>query len=386
MTASTCSTFLCVIMLALASCTKDEPVYTCADFAGETPRPNIPLTHSTEHLDIHVDEGIMMCAGSAADWEHFYRYVANELDITPTQRVPVYLVRRPGRHCGISNARGCVMPDGVVFTAYDVIYHELVHALACEWRHSSTPFLSEGLATSFEQGPRKSSAHPADFVTHGRAGFSRYYYYAGHFVRWLLDTAGPDALRRAYQGAPLDGGPGVLAVLNAVYGDAEALFEDYQQTAPQMWAPHRLCDGVPRLEPTGVDTWHFESMFDCDSPSTLGPWTWIDVPYVDPYAHREMYQSFLIEVDTPLEYRFQRFIASDPDSYTRMLIWRCLDDLALSEQDVKERWFHDVLFPDFDDGTEVELEPGVYRIDVLREHAPPHVVTVDVFPADQYEW
>jgi hypothetical protein len=378
---------LCAIWLPIGSCTKDEPdaVLTCADFAGETQRPSIPLTYSTEHLDIHVEDGVMMCAGSAEDWEHFYQYVAHELDITPTQRVPVYLMRVPGKkYCGREHRIGCVKHDGVVFTTYQAVYHELVHGLACEWRHNSTPFLVEGLAQGFIQLPLSFSAPPAEFVTHGREGFSAYYGNAAHFVRWLLATEGPDSLRRAYQRAPIGGGPGVLAVLDSVYGDVDALFEDYEQNAPDEWAPHRLCDGIPVLEPMADQTWHFESTFDCSDRSTRGPWTWTTIYHYDAYAAREMYQSFLIEIDTPLEYRFQR--VTEPGDYTGLVVWRCLDDLALSKQDAKERWFQSFMFSDSDGGTEVELEPGVYRVDVVRDHAPPHVVTVDVFPADQHEW
>jgi hypothetical protein len=37
------------------------------------------------------------------------------------------------------------------------------------------------------------------------------------------------------------------------------------------------------------------------------------------------------------------------------------------------------------DGTSIELDAGVYRVDVLRMHAPPHLVTIDVFPLEPDE-
>jgi hypothetical protein len=371
------------ILIFPAACAEEgfDPPPTCADYAGTTQRPSIPLAHSTEHLDIHVDEGVMMCAGSADDWERFYRYVANKLDITPTQRVPVYLLRVPREeHCGPKPRLGCIKRDGVVFSNYRAIYHELVHAVACEWRQSGTKFLVEGLATAFEPGPLSYRLHPSEFVTQSPDEFGDYGA-AAHFVRWLLEIAGPDTLRRAYQRAPSRGGPGVLGVLGAFYGDVDELFADYEEHAPDLWAPHRVCDDLPVLEPSGVDTWRFESWFDCDDRSTMGPWTWVYGPTADQFAHREMYQSFLIEIETPQTYRFQRMA----EDYTGLRMWRCLDDLGLSKQEVADRWIEDILITDAQDGTPIELDAGVYRVDVLRMHAPPHLVTVDVFPLDPYE-
>jgi hypothetical protein len=324
----------------------------------------------------------MVCAGSADDWERFYRYVANELDITPTQRVPVYLLRAPREeHCGPNPTAGCMTRDGVVFSNYRALYHELVHAVACEWRQGGTKFLVEGLATAFEPGPLSYRLHPSEFVTQGRDEFGDYGA-AAHFVRWLLEIAGPDTLRRAYQRAPSRGGLGVLGVLGVLYGDGDELFADYEEHAPDLWAPHRVCDDLPVLEPSGVDTWRFESWFDCDDRSTMGPWTWWNEPFADQFAHRQMYQSVLIEIETPQIYRFQRMLDDDPNTFTDLKLWRCLDDLALSKQAVDERWIETGLFPDAQGGTSIELDAGVYRVDVIRLHAPPHLVTLDVFPLE----
>src|SRR5690606_3987351 len=159
MSSPTCSrhanpgTAMGLALLIISGCGTEEPPRpaTCADFSGATELPDIPLRYSTEYLDIYVSEDQIMCAGTPVEYERFHRHVANELSITPTERVPLFIMS-PGGHCP-PDVAACRTSDGVVFSPPGYTWHELTHAVGCAWRHSSAPPLSEGLATVFEPSP-----------------------------------------------------------------------------------------------------------------------------------------------------------------------------------------------------------------------------------------
>jgi len=361
------------LLLFVAACATedDEPPLprTCADFEGHTELPEIPLAYSTEHLDIHVDDGFLMCAGTPGEYDRYYQYVADELSITLTQRVPVF-VMRPGGVCP-PNASGCRTRDGAVVAPPGVTWHELTHAVSCEWRHSSTSALSEGLAVAFEPRPLIHKTNPAEFITAG-SSWDLAYDHAGHFVRWLLEEHGVEAFREAYVASPLSGGEGVLDVLAEVYGqDPDALFTDYLASAPYQWVPHRQCGDVPRLEPSG-GAWTFEAVFDCEDPGTFGPWE-RNGSEPSGIGRISMYQSFLIDIEDPGTYVFER-----DDLGTSVFLERCLDQTQLSEEQVAELWVKEGLIPTLQGITEIDLDPGTYRVDVLRDFAAPHPVSLHI--------
>ncbi|NJK30997.1 MAG: hypothetical protein HC927_00535 [Deltaproteobacteria bacterium] len=352
------------------ACNEEEPrPALCSDFEGTTDLPDIPQVYSTEHLDIYVQDGLHICAGSAQDYESFYQYVMGELEIESTRRVPVILVGDLPDEC--SNPwGGCKTRDGVVFSQPRFTYHELAHAAACGWRFTSADALTEGLATSFEPDPRTDSEDPSTFIT-----ASNYkdvpYEAAAHFVRWLLEEWGPERFREAFTTAPLTGGDEVLEVLARVYGqDVDTLFADYLANGPHMWVPHRQCDDVPLLSPV-AGAWEFEALFDCEDQSTLGPWERTR----GEWPGQTMYQSFLIDVETAGNYRFVR-----DEVETSIVVERCLDQTSLDEEQADSLWLKEGLVPTLQGTTDQPLEPGTYRIDVIREYAPAHEVAIRIEP------
>ncbi len=346
---------------------------TCADFQESTEIPDIPLTYSTEHLDIHVDEGRIMCAGTPQEYERFYQYVASELSIDLSQRVPVY-VTWPNEYCTPGSA-GCREQDGVVFAYPGATLHEMTHGLSCEWRFRSAKPWTEGLAVAFEATPLTGKSDPREFVTAPTDEvFYAHYQAAGHFVRWLLEERGPIAFRELYTRSPLEGGDGVLAVLAKAYAqDVESLFDEYDASAPYMWVPHRQCADVPRLEPVAADVWEFDTTFDCDDPTTLGPWE-RDGTY-SVFGTTTMYQSFLIDIESAGSYRVTR-----DEVETGILIERCIDETGLSVDQAQTVWMQDTLVPTLQLTSDIDLTPGTYRVDVLREYAPPHSVSLRIEP------
>jgi hypothetical protein len=343
----------------------------CSDYEGTTELPDVPITYTTEHLDIHVQDDQMFCAGSAAEYERFFVYMGFEFGVELPERVQVFFLENVGDHCP-EGAAGCLTVDGVVFARVGNVAHEIAHATTCEWRGSTTPYLSEGLAESFEVTPSTNMGDPREFVT-ARSPSDIDYDEAGHFVRWLIEDGGADPFLELFLTSPLSGGDGVYDALAAAYTeDAEALFADYEATAPFMWIPHRQCADLEILEPQ-AGVWQFEAVFDCNDPSTLGPYERAgDDTHFDAFAPTSMYQSFLLEIDATGLYRFEREIE------TSVWIERCIEQTALSEAEAEQLWRREPLVPGLQGLTDVELQAGTYRVDVQRQYAEPHPVSLRI--------
>lgn len=361
------------MIAGLLGCGDDEQrPLRCSDYEGTTELPDIPVTYKTEHLDIHVQAEKMFCAGSAVEYERFFAYVGSQLDIELPQRIRVFYVDDAGNYCDEGQI-ACRKNDGVVFTGAGRGAHELGHAATCELRNGTTAYLSEGLAKSFEVTPLQYMGDPREFVA---AASVSDYDAAGHFVRWLIDARGPDSLLELFLTSPRTGGGGAYEALAAVYAEeAEALFADYQATAPFMWVPHRQCADLEILEPQ-AGVWKFEAMFDCDDPSTLGPYERAGhYTNFDAFAPTSMYQSFLIEVDAPGFYRFEQDNAG-----TSVEIERCVEQTALSEAEAEQQWHRVGVFFGLQGLSDVELKAGTYRVDVRRQYAEPHPVSLRIEP------
>jgi hypothetical protein len=342
---------------------------TCLDpDISRTEAPDFPLVHQTEHIDVYVEDGRFLCAGSAHDYERFVSYVSERTEIDVQRRIPVYITESTSAWCSRGN---CTKPDGVVITSAYSSHHELVHATVCEKRVNAPHLLAEGLAVSFEPMPNDLPGNPTEF-SEIRRDFNEYSA-AGHFVRWLHEQLGPEAFMDLYATASYE--TGIWAAIEAAYGaTAEA---DYHATAPALWVPHRQCADLPILEPNG-DRWRFEATFDCDDPSTKGPYERLEY-FVAHFESRAMYQSFLIDIETPGAYRFERpdFLV---EGVTSVRVERCLDEHPATEQDIHDEWVNDsVWFTLTEHIGMLEFEhAGLWRVDVLHEHGPPKDVWLTI--------
>jgi hypothetical protein len=366
---------LLALELALLGC-NDEPIplpaapRTCLDpDIKPTTVPDFPLVYETEHLDIHVEEGQFLCAGSALDYDRFVSYVGEQTGVDIQRRIPVYFAEWVGEWCSVGSA--CTQPDGVVFAKPYSSYHELGHAVACEKRMDTPDMLAEGLAVSFEPTQYVSRGNPTE-LSEVRAD-DLHYPHAGHFVRWLHEALGTETFMDLYATASYESG--VWAAIEAAYGiTAEA---DYYATGPAYWVPHRQCADLPILEPNG-DMWLFEATLDCDDPSTMGPYELVEHE-VAHFERTAMYQSFLIDIETPGTYRFER-----PDllveGFTDVWVERCLDKHPATEQEIDDEWVdNSVWFTLTEHIGMFELEhAGLWRVDVLHEHGPPKDVWVTI--------
>jgi hypothetical protein len=374
-----CITAALAVQLLLA-CSVTEPeidpepepasdeVQTCLD--PDRPRtevPDFPLTYATEHLDIYVDEERFLCAGTALEYERFVDYVSEQLGVEIQRRIPLYFGDHAATWCSLgAGTAGCATEDGTIFAEPRASYHELTHAVACETRFPAAHMFAEGLATAFEPQENEWRTNPTEF-SDIETKFSYYYHYAGHFVRWLHEQLGSEVFMHLYAHANYD--TGIWAAIVAAYGaTAES---DYLERSPALWVPHRQCADLPLIEPVN-GVWSFESRFDCDDPSTLGPY---ERTY-DFLHDQDIYQSFLIEIDEPGTYRIER-PPSELVGETEVYIERCLDDHPGTKEEAQQEWVQRWVWYNFywvepnDIGWEELPYAGLWRVDVVRKYGPP---------------
>ncbi|PRQ05691.1 hypothetical protein ENSA7_44240 [Enhygromyxa salina] len=349
----------------------NEQPKTCLDAdAPATEVPDFPLAHQTENLDIYLQDGQFVCAGTANDYQRFVTFVADELATDIQRRIPLYAVQGGSKWCPGVGHGGCVYTDGVVFAQPGVTYHELTHAVACEVRSGVPKMLNEGLAVAYEPVPNSIHGEPTLF-SEVDGKFYEYYSLAGHFVRWLHDQLGPDAFRELYRAANYDSG--VWNAIEAAYGtSAEA---DYIAGAPELWVPHRQCADLPLLEPDG-DTWNYAARLDCLEPATFGPYERWHPSASTTWGPTSMYQSFLIDIETPGIYQLER-----PDFDASIHVERCLDEHPTTVDEIDTEWVRDSVWFNFQNIALVEFEhTGLWRVDVLYPHGPPVDVWLTIAP------
>jgi hypothetical protein len=257
-----------LVTTGLLACSEEEyrPL-RCSDYEKTPGLPKTPITYTTEHLDIHVEEGLMFCAGSAAEYERFFMYMGSQLDIDLPERVPIFFLESVGDPCP-QNAGGCRTLDGAVIAKVRTVTHELGHAATCEWRGNTTSYLGEGLARSFEVTRTMIAGDPREFVTVGDP-FDLDYEEAGHFVRWLIEDGGVDRFLELFLTSPLSGGDGAYEALAAVYGKMPRRCST--STKPRL----RSCGSPTGSAPTSRSSSRkpvYGSSTPCSTATTLRPW------------------------------------------------------------------------------------------------------------------
>jgi hypothetical protein len=338
---------------------------TCTDRnMPRSPRPDVPLRRQTEHLDIYSDG--FLCAGMAVEFERHVGFVSSQFGIELRDHIPVYLFEHGPEQCreGLS---GCVLPDGAVFTRPHSIHHELGHSAACELRASARPVLAEGVAVMFDPNPEtyRMGEDERFLELIEQPGSELSYANAGHFVRWLYERDGAEGLAELY--ARSGDSTSTIAAIEELYGASlEQLESEYFASAPYQWSPFRQCADIPHVQRDDDGVWRHSSIIDCESESTMGPYTSSDE--LSSFFTSEwnlMYQSFTftLEEELELDYDFQGDIE-------RVMLWRCGDEHPSSgDNDVfahtwmtPKDWIGNQNYP--------QLSPGTWRADILVAHGP----------------
>ena len=353
---------------------QDPAPRTCLDpDVTPTDTPDVPVTYTTDKLEIHVEEGRFMCAGTAQDLDLFAKYVGEQVGIQSERRVPLFLLDSVEGLCS-AKASGCVRRDGTaVVSTLSGLQHEITHSVVCETRFGAPAILAEGLAVSFEPFPNSSQGIPSEFADLPGDPPDFSYSEAGHFVRWLFEALGPEAFMDLY--ATANYSSGVWTAIEDAYG--LTVEDDYLATAPSTWVPHRQCDDVPLLEPDPDGVWTFDLHFDCADPNTRGPYLGASFSFWS-----DMYQSYLIDIPAPGMYRLEHpDYLDDAAGDIGVFVEHCRFDDHPSEPDKYANGPRVVFFTLVDHDAVYEFPlAGLWRVDVLRKHGPPSDAWLTIQP------
>jgi hypothetical protein len=362
-----CSIRMFVLGLLVPVACSDEATdaRTCTDpDVPQSPRPDVPLLRQTDHLDIY-SEGFV-CAGTALELERHVDFVSSQFAIELRDHIPVYLFEHRPEQCP-QWAAGCALSDGAVFTTPHVIHHELGHSAVCQLRIHARPLVMEGLAVMFDPSPETyrmdEDERLLDLIEQPVRGLN--YGNAGHFVRWLYERESAEKLAELY-GRSFDSTSTIEAIEDIYGASLEHLESEYFANAPYQWSPFRQCADIPRVQRDDDGIWRHSSIIDCDSESTMGPYTTGNSQSLF-YGSgwNLMYQSFTftIEEEIELDYDFQGDIE-------QVSLWRCGDEHPSSDDN--EVFAESSLWPKDWVGNQSRprLSPGTWRADVLVMHGP----------------
>ncbi len=244
-----------LVVLAGAGCEQDEPDVEALD------PPDLAFDYATEDLTIEADT--LRCAGDLQRWQAFADFVESYLGRKLPAPVELYVWDQQDDfggipHCGLVS--GCLdYESGRVFAVDESVEHELVHAVAAVFPNRDA-FFSEGLAValsgSTEFGPYAPVfpvARPEDVD----------YVSAGHFVRWLIETHGIEAVIDHLESS------GSLAQFEQRFGPLDEVVEAFVSTAPAVYPPLYV-HPTPTLDERGVEIWASELDVDCDAHDVVG--------------------------------------------------------------------------------------------------------------------
>lgn len=174
----------------------------------------------------------------AADLEHLdsrIEYVEARLGVRRDSPVTIYLLEWDDMPCG-QEALACYFgEEDEIFTTWQSVDHEIVHAVTREIEFPSQ-FWSEGAAELLSgNGTRKDTRtvlQPDDIEAESLLTYMT----AGHFSRYLVETRGWERFGRVIRGE----------LVEAVYGEPiDALTEAYEAEAPFAYPPLEPCPYPP---------------------------------------------------------------------------------------------------------------------------------------------
>jgi hypothetical protein len=215
--------------------------------------------------------------------------------------------------------------------------HEVAHALSSEGKGRFCPnVLEEGLA-EYLSGPRfyekwygqpELSANITEILTKALIAGGAEYERAGHFVSFLMETYGPDAVMALCEQIPIynDREDWEAAVPELLGIELPALLAEYDQYPVCSRQHYRArlweCDGEPDAVADPAQDVIFEVALDCSDPGTIGPlgsWAVATRRILFPQAMRTgIYITDETGADPGLDFNLQQCAAcsANPDIFT----------------------------------------------------------------------
>lgn len=241
--------------------------------------PQYPVEYETEHLLVAKTFSAPICAGTLRAMELDAARIAEQLGGQKYAPVDVVLgVEAVTEHCP-PDSTGCAHRGDPVYTQFNSLGHELVHAFA--GGRISLPFVEEGLAEALGGGMLNvhafevdtASISIADEVVELTTGDDAAYNIAGHFVVWLIDRWGLDAFLSFRAALPPDASLAKIASsFEAIYGvSLESAELDWQTTTPSRYRLGQGSCGGPSEVWIDERHWAGRLEVDCDAETTFGP-------------------------------------------------------------------------------------------------------------------
>lgn len=226
--------------------------------------PDEAFVYESEDVTIRAYDSL--CAGDVAFVKRTLHRIETDLDAPGAGPIEIEIVNQlPVPGC-TSGAVGCSHDEGIT-TIWEFVDHELVHQVVSRRSETLPSFWSEGLAEAFKGArTQRGDASVSESIPLEPGDLD--YNTAGHFVRWLWETRGVEAMRRVASGEPFED----------VYGiDVDEAATLYEADAPWSFPPRSPCDYPPLVrDESGVA--NVEVDCEADDSTAFGFWYGIGAP------------------------------------------------------------------------------------------------------------
>lgn len=299
--------------------------------ACTSPPSNLPfaIEVETEYLCIGTTVPGSVCTGNATLMDEQVAFIASFLGIPrPVECIPVFWQEGGPPGCG---GRGGCTNDGVVYSNWQYMPHELVHGMLQRRFPLAPPLLGEGLAEALSGKDLRGSGMSAGAIIElgldGSLLTPQGYEAAGHFVAWMLSFFGRDKVLELYQALPPDANAAeISSTIASVAGVPFSTIEtEYASAATSVFAgkgPFSCGWTEDEVSWPGTSL-TVDAAFSCES---VEDYRRLDRP---PYLgeSEEMWQRYIVQLPEGLY-----IIKSETSVYTYAVVEACLSgDMNESE-------------------------------------------------------
>jgi hypothetical protein len=328
-----------------------------------------PIEYETEHLRIGTDSAEPLCAGTLHELDAQVQIVEELLDFQVEDQLDLYLFEDgPSKWC-INNVEGCYhRQEKRAYASIEAARHEIVHAALHKSVGLGDAFFDEGLAVDLTgQGLKFPKFYPTSNL--GLSSIDVAQPAAGHFMRWLRSRHTASEIKNIMIYSKRDRGQNhaeraFRKATNDEFTDIEQLYLD---TAPEFLAPFDIV-APPMVAPTD-NGWDIVVSFDCTHTDTQG-------------FGGKMWRRVRIEVPVPGPYVF---VATPPATAT--ITRHHTEDIEVGDPipaaphwPIGDDWFDPPEAPMTDWPTEVDLESGIYDIEITVPGTSPTTAAVGLHP------
>lgn len=234
-----------LLAVVLAACAEDDGLAL----------PPLEFESERARIGIDDDESTPLCGADLAHIDRRVAFIEEHLNVRRDDPVEIYILDFDALPCG-SDSYACYSNEhDQIYTTWDSLDHELVHAVTREIAYPSL-FWDEGAAELLSGKTTRKDTRIVLTPEALDAQELTTYLSAAHFSRFLVETRGWEAYGRIVRGEPFD----------AVFGEsAAALTEEYEREAPFAYPPIDPCP-FPRLRQVDDGSWRESFDIACDSP------------------------------------------------------------------------------------------------------------------------